>query len=249
MLSIEHVAKQFRNLNFSGLADTLNKLISDAEMHQHSYLQFANLLIEQEINTRNEKRLITNKRNAAFPIEKSLDEFDYKFQTTITKRQVNQLLDFNFIDNRDNLIFIGPPGVGKTHISIGVGLKAINAGYKVMFISALELNEMLELAEIKGMLKKQISAICKYDLVIIDELGYLPMNQQSNHNFFQLIHTLYEFRSIIITTNKDFTQWGDFFSDSNVAVPIIDRVIHHSQIFILGGESYRLKHKLSQQQN
>ena len=155
------------------------------------------------------------------------------------------MLDFGFIDERDNLIFIGPPGVGKTHLAIGIGQKAIQAGYKVMFTTALGLVETLEMAEIKGELKKRLNQISKYDLVIIDELGYLPMSQQSNHNLFQLINTLYEFRSIILTTNKEFTQWGEFFIDENVAVPIVDRLIHHSKIYMLGGESYRLRQKNS----
>ena len=104
--------------------------------------------------------------------------------------------------------------------------------------------ELLELAEIKGELKKKITQLCKYDLLIIDELGYLPMNKQSNHNLFQLINAVYEFRSVILTTNKEFNHWGEFFIDENVAVPIVDRLIHHSKIFMLGGESYRLKSRL-----
>ena len=114
-------------------------------------------------------------------------------------------------------------------------------------MSMLDLNEALELALQKNELKKKINEICKCDLLIIDELGYLPLDQQSNHNLFQLIHGLYEYRSIIVTTNKDFSQWNEFFSDQNVAVPIIDRMIHHAQIFFLGGESYRLKNCLSVQ--
>jgi DNA replication protein DnaC len=164
----------------------------------------------------------------------------------ITKREVNQLLDFSFIDNRSNLIFIGPPGVGKTHLATGLGLKAIVAGYKVLFTTALSLVEILELAQLKGELKKKIGQLCKYDLVIIDELGYLPMNKQSNHNLFQLINALYEYRPVILTTNKEFNHWGEFFIDENVAVPIVDRLIHHSRIFILGGESYRLKQRMGQ---
>ena len=104
--------------------------------------------------------------------------------------------------------------------------------------------EDLEMAEIKERLKTRIAQLCRYDLVVIDELGYLPMNRQNNHNLFQLIHALYEYRSVILTTNKDFTRWGDFFVDENVAVPIVDRLIHHAQIFMLGGESYRLRQKM-----
>ena len=112
-----------------------------------------------------------------------------------------------------------------------------------MFITALALVEALELAEMKGELKKRINTYLKFDVLIIDELGYLPMNRQGMYNLFQMINGLYEYRSIILTTNKDFTSWGDFFADDNVAVPIVDRLIHHSHIFMLGGESYRLKQK------
>ena len=124
-------------------------------------------------------------------------------------------------------------------------VKAIEAGYKVCFSTALTLIEALELAELKGELKKKINQLLKFDLLIIDELGYLPMNKQGMHNLFQLINAMYEYRSIILTTNKEFTHWGELFFDGNVAVPIVDRIIHHSHIFMLGGESYRLKSKLS----
>jgi DNA replication protein DnaC len=244
MSTIDQVNQQCQHLKLASLSAALPELLQQAEANELSYLQYTEQLLGHEVNQRNKSRLATNKRKAYFPIEKHLESFDYRHQTTIRKRQVNQLLDFDFIDNRHNLIFIGPPGVGKTHLSIGIGLKAINAGHKVLFTSALSLVESLEVAELKGELKKKINTLCKYDVVIIDELGYLPMNKQGNYNLFQLINALYEYRSIILTTNKDFSAWGEFFVDENVAVPIIDRLIHHSKIFMLGGESYRLKQKV-----
>ena len=128
-------------------------------------------------------------------------------------------------------------------MAIGIGQKAIQAGYKVLFRSALDLVEDLELAEMKGELKKRINQLSKFDVLIVDELGYLPMTSQGRFNLFQLVNALYEYRSLILSTYIDFTDWGEFFHHDNVAIPIIDRVIHHSNIYMLGGESYRLRQK------
>jgi len=245
MSQLEQTVSRYRSLRLSAAADELTNLLAEAEANEMSYLSFADRLAEHELIQRQDKRIRRNRKMAAFPVEKRLEGFDYRHQTTITKRQVNALLDFQFIDERNNLVFIGPPGVGKTHLAIGIGYKAVEAGYRVLFRNALDLVEELELAEMKGELKKRVSALAKYDLLIIDELGYLPMTRQARYNLFQLINSLYEYRSIILTTNKDFTSWGEFFHDDNVAVPIIDRVIHHSHIFMLGGESYRLKQKVT----
>ena len=245
MNSCEHVTQKYRGLRFNGIAEILKELLGQAEANEYSYLEFADALVSQELASRERKRIKQNMRRAGVPVQKRLEEFDFRAQTTITKREITNLLDFQFIDNRNNLVFIGPAGVGKTHLAISVGIKAVEAGYKVLFVTALSLLEVLEIAELKGELKKKINNLLKFDLIILDELGYLPMNKQAMYNLFQLINAMYEYRSLIITTNKDFTSWHEFFFDDNVAIPIVDRIIHHSKIFMLGGESYRLRQKLS----
>ena len=243
MTTFNQVAAQYRGLRFNNIAEGLETLVSNAEANELTYLQFAEQLVRHELTSRDSKRIAQNMRRFGSPLHKTLAEFDYRAQTTISKREINALLDFNFIEQRQNLVFIGLPGVGKTHLATGVGIKAIEAGYKVLFLSALELIEILELAELKGELKKKINQLLKNDGIIIDELGYLPMSKQGMYNLFQLVNAMYEHRSLIITTNKDFTSWHEFFFDDNVAVPIVDRIIHHSKIFMLGGESYRLREK------
>ena len=245
MSSIERLAQQYRALRCHHIAAGLPDLLAQAEANELSYLQLAEQLVDLERQGRERNRHTLNLRKAGFPAIKRLEEFDFRHQTTITKRQVSQLLDFRFLDERANLVFIGPPGVGKTHLAIAIALKAVEAGYKVLFTTALSLVETLEIAELKGELKKKIASLLKFDLLVVDELGYLPMNRQGTYNLFQLINSLYEFRSVILTTNKDFTNWGEFLREDNVAVPIVDRLIHHSHVFMLGGESYRLKQKLA----
>lgn len=172
MSSIDSVARKYRGLYLSAIAQGLEKMLGQAEANAVSYLHFAETLIERELQQRNGKRTLQNQRRAGFPVHKSLDEFDYVFQTSISKREAHSLLDFGFIETQENVVFIGSPGAGKTHLAIGLGLKAIESGYKVCFSTALTLIEALELAELKGELKKKINQLLKFDLLIIDEPGY-----------------------------------------------------------------------------
>jgi DNA replication protein DnaC len=248
MSSFDTVKNKYKTLRFNSIATSLDTLVTQAQDNEISYLEFAEILVDHELRTRDENRIRLNMKRAGFPVIKRLEELDFRFQTTITKKQLTNLLDFTFVDNRENVVFIGPPGVGKTHLSLSLGIKAIESGYKVLFTTALSLVELLDLAELRGELKKQINILLKYDVLIIDELGYLPLSQKSVFNFFQLTNALYEYRSIILTTNKEFTNWGEFFVNDNLAVPIVDRLIHRSHIFMIGGESYRLKEKLNKVQ-
>jgi len=248
MTGIEQIKQKYRTLFFTSVSSSFETLLSQAEANELSHLQFADLLASHELSTRDDNRVQINLKRAGFPVHKLLDEFDFTYQTTITKKQIIRLFDFTFLDNRENIVFMGPPGVGKTHLAIAIGIKTVQAGYKVLFTTALDLIESLDLAETRGELKKKINSLVKYDLLIVDELGFLPLTRKSVYNFFQLINTVYEYRSLILTTNKDFSHWSEFFVDEAVAVPIVDRIIHHSHIFSMGGDSYRLKSKIAERQ-
>jgi DNA replication protein DnaC len=158
MTSIDAVAHKYRALNCGHLANGLAALLGAAEANALSYLDLVEQLVDLELQGRETNRLAANLRKAGFPVIKRLEEFDYRHQTTITKRQVNQLLDFRFLEERANLVFIGPPGVGKTHLAVGIGLKALEAGYKVLFTTALALVETLELAELRGSSRRRSPA-------------------------------------------------------------------------------------------
>ncbi|MGK5092745.1 ATP-binding protein [Deltaproteobacteria bacterium TL4] len=191
-VKFEEVLQSYKALRCFGIAENLSSLIQRAEDNQISYLQFAQQLLDQEFQWRNQKRVALNQRKAGFPVMKRLDEFDFRAQTTITKKQIASLMDFSFVEHRHNVVFIGPPGVGKTHLAIALGQEALNHGYKVAFFTAMGLMETLDLAEIQGQLKHKINALLKYDLILCDELGYLPINKQSISNLFQFINALYE---------------------------------------------------------
>jgi DNA replication protein DnaC len=176
MTSIDQLAAAYRALRCHHIAAGLPALLAQAEANELSYLHLAEQLVELERQGRARNRLALNLTKAGFPAIKRLEEFDFRHQTTITKRQINQLLDFRFLDERANLVFIGPPGVGKMHLAIAIALKAVEAGYKALFTTALTLVEALEIAELKGELKRKIASLLKFDLLVMDELG-LPAHE------------------------------------------------------------------------
>jgi DNA replication protein DnaC len=241
MATYDKLEKKCKTIGFNNLSKILRETVTFAEKNELTHFEFLDHIMGREIEIRNERRIKMNMKKAKFPSIKTIEEFDFKVQTTITKRDIRRLEDFSWIDNRENIVFYGPSGVGKSHLSTGLGIKAINEGYKVKMQTSQELLEYLDLGYQQEKLKEKIKALMKFDVLIIDELGYLPLDKRNVYNFFQLINSVYENCSIILTSNKNFSEWGEFFTDESAATAIIDRIIHHCHIFALGGESYRLK--------
>jgi DNA replication protein DnaC len=174
---------------------------------------------------------------------KSLDDFDFKFQPSVDQKLVRELATGRFIAQAENVLVFGPPGVGKTHLAIGLGRAAVEAGHTVLFTSATALIASLAKAESDGQFAEKLSFYAKPKLLVIDELGYLPFEKRSAHLFFQLVARRYEKGSLLLTTNQAISQWGTVFGDDVLAAAILDRLLHHSHTMVVQGESYRLKLK------
>jgi len=176
-------------------------------------------------------------------IRRSSEDFDFDFQPSIDQMVISDLASLRFVHNAENLVLMGPPGVGKSHLAIAMGIEAVNAGFKVYFVNAGTLVEGLKNANLKGILEKKLKALTKYDVLIIDEMGYLPFDNEEAHCFFQLVSRRYEKSSMIFTSNKSYGEWGEIFHDHVIAAAILDRILHHCTTVNIKGESYRLKER------
>lgn len=182
-------------------------------------------------------------KTAGFPFYKTMDEFDFSFQPNINKRELLDLNQLNFIDKQENILFVGSSGVGKTHLAVSIGISAARARYSTYFITFEALMNQLKKALIENRLESRLKFFAKYKVLIIDEIGYMPIDQDSSNLFFQLIARRYEKHCTIITTNMPFSKWADIFGSATLSNAILDRLLHHSQIVSINGPSYRLKEK------
>ncbi|MEW6557932.1 MAG: IS21-like element helper ATPase IstB [Elusimicrobiota bacterium] len=174
---------------------------------------------------------------------KTLDTFDFSFQTSISKKKILELANLSFIDRKENVIFLGPPGVGKTHLAIALGVKACEARYPVLFFQAPDLLQHLTSSLADRTVNEELRRLTYSALIIVDEIGYLPIDRLGASLFFQFITSRYEKGSIILTSNKSFSSWGEIFTDGVFAAAILDRLLHHANVINIKGESYRLKDK------
>jgi DNA replication protein DnaC len=228
-------------LKLGAAADALAPALEAAERDKPGYTQFLHDLLRVEVTASEQRRLDGRVRFSRLPAHKTLEQFDFTAQPTLDRRLVEDLATLRFVQEKSNCLLIGPPGVGKTHLAIALGHRAVHAGYRVYYTTAADLVARTSRAALEGRWQTTMRFWNGPQLLVIDELGYLPMPGEAASHLFQVISRRYEHGSIILTTNRGIAEWGDIFEDTTVAVAILDRLLHHATVLQIDGDSYRMR--------
>ncbi len=243
-LSHDRLARLCEEMKLAGIMDAYPALAAQASEEEQSFTDFLENVLVAERDFRRARSAATLVRMAGFPAIKTLDDYDFKFASAAPKRQIEQLASLAFIARRENAVFLGPSGVGKTHLAIAMGHKAASAGIKTQFTTAADLILKVEVAQRQGRLSDVLRSMSRASLLIVDEIGYLPLHREQAHLFFQIVAARYEKGSTIMTSNLSFGAWDQAFAGDRVlTAAMLDRLLHHAHVIQIQGESYRLKDK------
>ena len=240
---LERVTRHLTRLKLVATRERLDGLLQEAARKELGYMDFLDLVLSEEAQSKDLKRNRMGIQIAHFPVVRRLEDFDFSLQPSIDPKLIRELETGRFIANGENVLLLGPPGVGKTHLAIGLGRKVIELGASALFVPALGLVAQLMRAESEGHLEERLAHLTKPKLLIIDELGYLPFERRAAHLLFQLVNRRYERGSLVLTSNQPVGNWGEVFGDAVLATAILDRLLHHSHVITIKGESYRLREK------
>ncbi len=241
MTAIEQLQGTLNALGLKAVEARLEGLLEQAAKQEPSYADFLSEVLAAEVDARRTRYLRARLQLAHLPFVKNFDQFDFTFQPSIDERQIRELRTLRFVHEASNVIFLGPPGVGKTHLSVALAEAAIQAGFGAYFMTAHDLVDDLGRAYREGRLDRRMRVYLAPKVLVIDEMGYLPLDELGATIFFQLVSARYERGSIILTSNKSYGDWGAIFGDPIIATAILDRLLHHSMTINIRGESYRLK--------
>lgn len=246
---IEELNKNLEILELERIKEILPEYVHKNSKDMPPFTEALNYLLKTEIEYKDTRAAEGIIKAANFPFRKTLEDYDFSFQPSVSENQIRELANLSFIERNENIIFIGNSGVGKTHLAVSLGIEAAKHRNSVYFITCHNLMQKLNKAQKENRLDKQLQHLAQYKVLIIDEIGYLPVDHQGSNLFFQLIARRYMNKSTIVTTNMPFSRWGEVFSDNTLANAILDRLLHHSHVINIKGNSYRIKDKIEQLDN